>query len=267
MLFDSLIALAIVTTLIYGVAVPGATFAALLLVLLGSFALYNAIFVLIVFFTGVFLPDTYPVSKVNRWAYTCAVLVGQWMCGWCGVKPRFTGEEKLPEGRFLYVCNHRSIFDPLTVFGWLGAHEISFVAKPSLFTFPPMSHLLHAGGHMAIDRENARAAMTTIQTAVDYLKNDMCSIGIYPEGTRSHTAEPLPFRAGAFKIAQKAHVPVVVAAVRGSEHAVRGLFLHRRVMQTDILEVIDADTVKSMSTRELSERCEAEIREKLKEAL
>ena len=37
--------------------------------------------------------------------------------------------------------------------------------------------------------------------------------------------------------------------------------------QTDIPEVIDADTVKSLSTRELSERCEAEIREKLKEAL
>jgi hypothetical protein len=37
--------------------------------------------------------------------------------------------------------------------------------------------------------------------------------------------------------------------------------------QTDISEVIDADTVKALSTRELSERCEAEIREKLKEAL
>lgn len=267
MMFDSLIALAIVTTLIYGVAVSGAPLLSLLLVLLGSFVLYNIIFVLVVFFTGVFLPDTFPVTKVNRWAYTCAVLVGQWLSGWCGVKPRFTGEEKLPEGRFLYVCNHRSIFDPLTVFGWLGAHEISFVAKPSLFRFPPMSHLLHAGGHMAIDRDNARAAMTTIQTAADYLKNDMCSIGIYPEGTRSRTDELLPFRAGAFKIAQKAHVPVVVAAVRGSGHAVRGLFLWRRVMQTDILEVIDADTVKAMSTKELSARCEAEIREKLKEAL
>ena len=37
--------------------------------------------------------------------------------------------------------------------------------------------------------------------------------------------------------------------------------------QTDILEVIDADTVKALSTKELSARCEAEIREKLKEAL
>jgi 1-acyl-sn-glycerol-3-phosphate acyltransferase len=263
MLFDSLIALAIVTTLIYGVAVPGASFVALLLVLLGSFALYNAIFVLIVFFTGVFLPDTFPVSRVNRWAYTCAVLVGQWMCGWCGVKPRFTGEEKLPEGRFLYVCNHRSIFDPLTVFGWLGAHEISFVAKPSLFTFPPMSHLLHAGGHMAIDRDNARAAMTTIQTAADYLKNDMCSIGIYPEGTRTKTGNLQEFHAGSFKAAQKAHVPVVIMATENSEQVLKNFPFRRTNVVLTILETIDADEVKATKTAALAEHTKALLLEYL----
>jgi 1-acyl-sn-glycerol-3-phosphate acyltransferase len=159
------------------------------------------------------------------------------------------------------------MFDPLIVMGWLQKPRVAFISKPSNLQIPVVGYCARAAGFLAIDRENDRAALKTVLQAADYLKRGLCAIGIYPEGTRSHTAEPLPFRAGAFKIAQKAHVPVVVAAVRGSEHAVRGLFLHRRVMQTDILEVIDADTVKSLSTRELSERCEAEIREKLKEAL
>ena len=100
--------------------------------------------------------------------------------------PHLRGLEKLPkEGRFLFVCNHRSLFDPLMVMGYLADWNIAFISKPSNMRIPLAGDLAYAAGFLAIDRENDRAALKTILTAADYMKRDLCSIGIYPEGTRT----------------------------------------------------------------------------------
>jgi 1-acyl-sn-glycerol-3-phosphate acyltransferase len=44
---------------------------------------------------------------------------------------------------------------------------------------------------------------------------------IFPEGTRSRTAEMLPFRNGAFRLAIETGLPVLPLAVRGTRTAIR----------------------------------------------
>ena len=92
----------------------------------------------------------------------------------------------------------------------------------------------------------------TIITASDYIKKDICSIGIYPEGHRSKTGELLPFHNGSFKIAEKAKCPVVVAATSGSENIMKNFPLRKTEVKISVLEVIDTERVTEMKTAEMS---------------
>ena len=89
-------------------------------------------------------------------------------------------------------------------------------------------------------------------------------MGIFPEGTRSRGGELLPFHAGSFKIAQKANVPLVTTSVSGTEKIKKNLFRRPTDVYLDILEVIPADKVKSMSTVELAAYSSRLIEENLK---
>ena len=91
-------------------------------------------------------------------------------------------------------------------------------------------------------------------------------MAVYPEGTRSKTGELGPFHAGSFKIAQRGNVPVVIAAIRGTEEVHRHFPFRPTRVALDILDVIPAERVKAMSTQELAaysrEKIEAALREK-----
>ena len=178
---------------------------------------------------------------------------GELLCAYGGLRPTVTGTEKLPDSPFLLVCNHRSLFDPMLILDRLPACNIAFVSKPSNLRIPMVGDIAYAAGSLPINRENDREALKTILQAADYLKRGVCSIGIFPEGTRSRTGKMLPFHAGSFKIAQRAGVPLVIACVRGTEKAARRLFLRPTRVELDILEVLPADRVKAMSTRDLAE--------------
>ena len=225
-----------------------------LLISAGFFLLLHFLFVFFMWLISLSVPKDRPLEK--RHPFICAgVAEGISVLNvYFGVRPVITGLEKMPtEGRFLYVCNHRSAFDPVIVMDKLRNYEISFISKPSNMNLPMIGRIGYAAGYLAIDRENDRNALRTILTAADYIKRDICSIGIYPEGTRSKTDNLLPFHAGSLKIAQKAKVPIVVACCRGSEKIKRlNLFGGTKVF-LDILEVIPAEMVCAMKTHDLSD--------------
>lgn len=194
------------------------------------------------------------IEKQNPFCRACCVIVGDLFCFYAGVRMHFTGLDKLPEDKnFLFVCNHRSMVDPLVVIGAMKKYNISFISKPSNMKIPVLAVIAKNAGYLAIDRENDREALKTILQAAEYLKKGICNIGIYPEGTRSKSNEMLPFRPGAFKIAQRANVPVAVACVRGSENVKRFHLFKRVDVYLDILELIPAEKAKAMKTNELSD--------------
>ena len=208
-----------------------------------------------------------PDGSPSPFARAEAGITGRYVCLLGGVRPRITGLEKLPENeRFLFVCNHRTGFDPLMVMGWLDRWQIAFISKPENLSLPLFGHIARAACFLSLDRDNDRAALKSILTAVDYMKRDFCSIGIYPEGTRSRTGELLPFHSGSFKIAQRAKAPLVIACVHGTEKLKPFYFLRPRPCCLEILETLPAEQVKSMSTHELADHSRALIERCLKEA-
>ena len=235
-----------------------------LLIAIGVFLFLHILYVL---FFGLYsspIPMDKPLEKVRPLSRFACYATASLLCFYGGVKAFVTGLEKLPKDTpFLYVCNHRSMFDPIIVMDKLRDYNIAFISKPSNMRIPIVGHALYCAGFLAIDRENDRNALKTILTAADYLKRNICSVGIFPEGTRSKTNALLPFHAGSFKIAQRAKAPLVIACVSGTEKArIVSPFNSARV-HLDILEVLPAETVSSMRTDALAEYTRNLIQEHL----
>ncbi len=181
-----------------------------------------------------------------------------------GVRFSAEGLEKLPrDRRFLLVCNHRGAFDPICMMGRLKKYEISCVSKPSNMKIPVLSRLAYGMGYLPIDRENDRKALKTILQAADYLKRDVCSMCIYPEGTRSRSGKLLPFHAGSFKIAQRGNAPLAIACISGSESVFKNFPFRPTHVKLKILEILPAEKVKALSTQELSDYSRNLIEENL----
>ena len=96
------------------------------------------------------------------------------------------GLERIPtEERPLFVCNHRSNYDPIITWYVLRAWRPAFISKTENFRIPIFGRLIRRCCFLPIDRECPRNAIGTIQKAADLLKNDTVSVVVYPEGTRS----------------------------------------------------------------------------------
>lgn len=170
------------------------------------------------------------------------------------VRPHCTGQELLPtDGRFLLVCNHRSNYDPIVTWHVLRRQKLAFISKADNFKIPIWGRLIRKCCFMAIDRENPRAALSTIQNAASLLKADECSVAVYPEGTRSKSLELLPFHSGVFKIAQKAHVPIVVMTIQGTESIYKNIPFHHSDVHMHIVRIISAEDVVRLRTGELEQ--------------
>ncbi len=174
--------------------------------------------------------------------------------------------DKIPDGRqMLFVCNHRSNYDPLISWRVLRKWHPSFVSKASNFKVPFYGRMIRRCCFMTIDRENPRNAMMTIDRASKLLKADEVSIFVYPEGTRSKNLQLLPFHNGVFKIAQKANVPVVVLTIQGSEKVKQNYPWHCTRVRMKVVGILDAEHVKSSKTSDISDEARAMIAKDLEE--
>lgn len=135
---------------------------------------------------------------------------------------RATGIENLPEGGFVLACNHVSSFDPwpLGLPLW-PSRFLRFMAKSELYWWP-LGALLNAGGAFPVRR--GQGDFQAIETAVR-LAREGHVIAMFPEGTRRTKGLVKRFearpRSGAARIALEAGVPLVPAAVKGTDRLSR----------------------------------------------
>lgn len=171
------------------------------------------------------------------------------------------GFENLPDEPFLLISNHRSMLDAVVTVAALPDRSVSFIAKPEILRFPLIGRVARCCNFLVIDRSNARNAIRTVNEAASLLKDGICNVGVYPEGTRNRKQEQplLPFHDGVLMVAQKANVPVVVLALEGTEDICPHFPFHRSDVTMTVCEVLPKETVNAMRTAELS----AHIRESL----
>ena len=132
---------------------------------------------------------------------------------------RALGQENLPEaGGYVLACNHLSSLDPWPLGLPLWPRRfLRFMAKSELYWWP-LRLVLDGGGAFKVQR--GLADVEAIETAVRLARNGNV-VAMFPEGTRrrkglvkKHEARP---RSGAARIALEAGVPLVPAAVAGTD--------------------------------------------------
>ena len=108
----------------------------------------------------------------------------------------------------VFVANHQNNYDLFTISGALIPGTVT-IGKKSLKFIPFFGQLYWLSGNIMIDRNNKSRAVGAMQGAVERIQKDKVSVWVFPEGTRSYGRGLLPFKTGAFHIAQQAGVPIV----------------------------------------------------------
>ena len=133
---------------------------------------------------------------------------------------RSTGEEHLPrEGGYVLSANHQSNLDPWPLgLPLYPERQLRFMAKVEMYRFP-FKPILQAAGAFPVRR--GMADEEAMRKAIELAKAGEV-VAIFPEGTRRtkgrikkrHKARP---HAGAARVALLAGVPLVPAAIGGTE--------------------------------------------------
>lgn len=164
------------------------------------------------------------------------------------------GMEKTPkEGRFLLVCNHLFLADPGILLHCFKKSQLSFITKKENYDMPIIGKFMHKILCQPVDRENDRASLKAILKCIQMIKEDEVSVGVFPEGYTSKDGFLHPFRAGVFKIAQKANVPIVVCTIQNTRVIFKNL---ARLKKTDVelhlVDVIRPEDFKDKTTVEIT---------------
>lgn len=133
-----------------------------------------------------------------------------------GVHVRVEGLQQIdPNGSYVFISNHLSYMDTPVALANIPV-QFRFLAKRGLFQIPFLGQHLSRAGHIPVPREDPRAAVKTMQSAAEVIKQKRISLLIFPEGGRSHDGVLNPFKEGGAYIAIRAGVPVVPLAIIGT---------------------------------------------------
>ena len=106
-----------------------------------------------------------------------------------------------------------------------------------------------------LDRDNDRQALKVIIKCIRLIKEDKVSIAVFPEGGTHHDDKLHPLRAGVFKIAQKAEVPIVVCAINNTRPIFKNaLSLKGTDVELHLVGVIPAEELKGRTTVDIADQ-------------
>ena len=185
-----------------------------------------------------------PRAPRPSWLYL-AVAVLSWPIVKLVFRHRAHDVEKVPQsGGFVLAANHWSNFDPWPLgLPLFPRRFLRFMAKSELFWFP-LGAIISAGGAFRVRR--GERDEEAIETAVRLCREGHAVV-MFPEGTRrqkglrkKHEAR---WRTGAARIALEAQVPLVPAAIVGTDRLARLGPL--RVRYGDAIELRDLEGLES----------------------
>ncbi|SUY46170.1 1-acyl-sn-glycerol-3-phosphate acyltransferase [Clostridium putrefaciens] len=151
--------------------------------------------------------DEYVNKVTSDWAMSHVKL--------SGAKVNVYGKENIPKDiPVLFVSNHQGNFDIALFMSYIDKPK-GYVAKIEMKKIPVLKTWMEYMHCVFMDRSSIRKSAEAIVEGIKILKSGY-SLVIFPEGTRSRGNEIGNFKAGSFKLATKAKVPIVPVTLNGS---------------------------------------------------
>ena len=209
----------------------------------------------------------FDIHKKERSSFvivTTALKIIIWLSG---IHLIVKGQEKVPKDQaVLYVSNHRSYFDIVTLYP-LTNNTTGFVAKKELERIPFIRRWMRYMNCQFLDRENIKEGLKTILNCIATVKGG-CSVCIFPEGTRNTGEElsVLPFHSGSFKIAEKSGCPIIPISMNNTISIFEKQF--PRIKKTHVIieygKPIYAKDLDREQKKQLSQNCQKIIEDTIK---
>lgn len=180
------------------------------------------------------------------------------------VKPIILGKENLPkDNNFVVYSNHIEYTDPLYIKQVYKDFPLAFVSKEELFKYPIIKHIVKSTGCVPLSRKlGDRQALEAILQAIKQVKNGQ-PMGLFPEGTRSHTNSLGEFKAGSFKLAQKAKANISIVVLYNMHKTIDIFKIMKVKVYLKVLPLIKYEDYKDLDTNSLSDLVYNKIAEEL----
>lgn len=116
-----------------------------------------------------------------------------------------------PGQSYIIVSNHGSEIDIPIIIQSL-ALNLKWVVKKELAFHPVIGPASWLMGNVFVDRRNSTKAIQSLESVKSKIQSGT-SLLFFPEGTRSKIGRMLPFKTGAFRMAQQLGLPVLPLSV------------------------------------------------------
>lgn len=209
--------------------------------------------------------DSY-VEKPKKFFGTITYHICRFVMSFLRIKIYKEGFEKLGKNvKMMVVSNHQSNLDPLMMIAAFGNINLTFVMKESILKVPVIGRWLHSAGFFALDRNNNRKGLETIIKSIKRIQ-DGYPVGVFPEGTRSKGPDMGKMHDGTFKIAIRAEAPIAVCIIDNTYKNKKRFPFRRTKILIKVCEVMDYESFKSKTTKEIENEVDLIMKSNLNEA-
>ncbi|EDO15583.1 hypothetical protein Kpol_483p2 [Vanderwaltozyma polyspora DSM 70294] len=208
------------------------------------------------------------LNKSEYSQYVCARFYYSVMKYFFGIDVKVINEHYLRNLPFIAVSNHQSTLDILML-GKCFPPGCTITAKKSLSYIPVFGWFMIASGTYFIERTNREKSVKTLNRGLQDVKDKKRGLWIFPEGTRSYTTDltMLPFKKGAFHLAQQGGIPILPIVVSNTSTLMSpkwGVF-NRGCITVKVLEPIPTENLKPEDVSEFAETVREKMIKELKE--
>lgn len=183
-----------------------------------------------------------------------------------GIDVKVIGGEKLDNKPFIAVSNHQSTLDILML-GRMFPPGCTVTAKKSLKYVPFLGWFMSLSGTYFLDRNDRKQSVDTLNEGLKNIKANKRALWIFPEGTRSYSADLkiLPFKKGAFHLAQQGKIPIIPIVVSNTSTIMNSKYkvFNSGVITVKVLDAINTEDLKTENISKLSE----DVRDRMFEEL
>jgi 1-acyl-sn-glycerol-3-phosphate acyltransferase len=186
------------------------------------------------------------------WAKTIMFLIP----GWTSV---IEGVENLPKDqKFVMVSNHESMTDIFVIL--LLGIQFRYLSKASMLRVPLFGQAMIAAGYIGVDRGNPkshRLALAETRKIIDSGR----PVLFFAEGTRSADGNLLPFKVGAFKLAEETNSTILPVCLVGTRKLLIKGSISPGKSRVKVIVLPKLDRLADESLQNWAQRARTEIME------